>query len=107
MADSQAKRIASAYLSALGWAREWRRTLSRRIQPAWNREEVEAKFRQCNQMEEQAEAQFSAEVDRLEHDSSKEAKAVLETIVKILGNRTDLGFFAKRIVERLKRRFFI
>lgn len=99
----EGRRIAHAYLSKRGWAREWRRTLSRQLYPAVQREEFEAKQRQCDQMEEEAEEAFSRSIERWRHDPSSQAKTVLETIVDVLGKRTDLGFFAKRIVDRLKR----
>ena len=99
----EGRRIASQYLSKRGWTREWRRTLDRQLYPAVEREEFEAKERHCDQMEEEAEADFSTAVDRWRHDPSPQAKEVLRKIVEMMGNRSDLGFFAKRIVDRLKR----
>jgi hypothetical protein len=99
----EGRRIVQEYLSKRGWALEWRRTLSRQLYPAVNREEFEDKQRQCNQLEDDAEEIFSREVERWRKDSSPQAKEVLQTIVDGLGKRLDLGFYAKRIVERLKR----
>jgi len=96
-------RIANQYLSKRGWAREWRRSLNRQLYPGVQREEFEAKERQCDQMDEEAEEIFSREVERWKEDPSPQAKEVLRTIARILGKRLDLGFFAKRIVDRLKR----
>ena len=100
------RRLAREYLSKRGWAREWRRTLSRQLYPAVNREEFEAKERQCDQMEEEAEESFSREIERWRREPSPQAKEVLRTVYEMLGRRTDLGFFAKRIIEYLKRQLF-
>jgi hypothetical protein len=99
----EGRRIAREYLSKRGWAGEWRRTLSRQLYPGFQREEFEAKQRQCDQMEEEAEEVFSREVERWRRDTSPQAREVCRAIVEILGKRLDLGFFGKRIVERLKR----
>ena len=99
----EGRRIVREYLSRRGWAQGRRRTLNRQLYPGILREEVEAKQQQCDQMEEEAEGFLSAQAERWRHDPSAEAKMVLQTIVDMLGKRTDLGFFAKRIVERLKR----
>jgi hypothetical protein len=101
----EGRRIARTYLSKHGWAREWRRTLNRQLYPEVNREEFEAKERQCDQMEEEAEEIFSREYDRWRHESSLQAREVFRGIYEIMGRRTDLGFIAKRIVERIKREF--
>jgi len=50
----EGRRIAHEYLSKRGWTREWRRTISRQLYPEVQREEFEAKQRQCDQMEEEA-----------------------------------------------------
>lgn len=101
----EGQKIARDYLSKVGWAREWRRTVEREIRPAWTREEEEEKFRKADQMEEDAEANLSAEFDKWRKSSLPEAKEVLKTILNELGNRTDLGFFGKRIINRIKERF--
>jgi len=99
------KHIVREYLSKRGWALEWRRSLNRQLYPGFQREELEAKQRQCDQMEEEAEALLSQEVERWRHDPSAEAEQVLRTILEMLRKRTDLGFFAKKIVEHLKIKF--
>lgn len=99
----EGRRIAHEYLSKRGWAQEWRRTLNRQLYPGFQREEFETKQRQCDQMEEEAEEVFSRNVERWRHDPSPQAKEVLRAIVEVMGKRLDLGFFAKRIVDRLKR----
>jgi hypothetical protein len=95
--------IAMEYLSQLGWAREWRRTINRQIYPGFAREDLEIKQRQCDEREAAAEEVFSREVEVWRKNPSKEAKEVLRAIVDVLGKRNDLGFFGKRIVERLKQ----
>lgn len=99
----EGRHIANQYLSKRGWTREWRRTLNRQLYPGVQREEFEAKQRQCDQMEEEAEEVFSRNVERWRHDPSLQAKEILRAIVDVMGKRLDLGFFAKRIVDRLKR----
>jgi len=99
----EGRRIANEYLSKRGWAREWRRSMDRQVYPGFQREDLEAKERQCDQMEEEAEEVFSAKVEEYRRDFTPQSKEVLWAIVDLLGNRTDLGFFAKRIVDRLKR----
>lgn len=101
----EGQKIARDYLSKLGWAREWRRTVQREIRPAWTREEEEEKFRKADQMEEEAEANLSTEFDRWRKSDLPEAKAVLKTILNELGQRTDLGFFGKRIINRIREMF--
>jgi hypothetical protein len=97
------RRIASEYLSRRGWTSEWRRSLNRQLNPGFQREEFEEKERQCDQMEQENEDEFSAQVERWRRDKSPQAILVLQKIVEMLGRRTDLGFFTRRIVERLKR----
>lgn len=99
----EGRRIAHEYLSKRGWAQEWRRTVNRQLYPGVSREEFEEKERRCDQMEEEAEEIFSRKVERWRHDPSPQAKEVLRAIIEVLGKRTDLGFFAKRIVDRLKK----
>ncbi len=99
----EGRRIARGYLSKRGWTREWRRTLNRQLYPGFQREEFETKQRQCDQMEEEAEELFSRNVERWRRDPSPQAKELLRAIVDVMGKRLDLGFFAKRIVDRLKK----
>ncbi|OGC22704.1 hypothetical protein A2291_01090 [candidate division WOR-1 bacterium RIFOXYB2_FULL_42_35] len=99
----EGRRIANSYLSKRGWTQEWRRTLNQRIHPSFQRQEFEDKQRQCDQLEEDAEAFLSAEVERWRHDHSPQAKEVLRTILAVLGGRTDLGFFAQKIMGHISR----
>jgi len=99
----EGQRIANQYLSKRGWAAEWRRTLNRELYPGFQREELEEKEQKCDQLAEEAEDIFSQNVERWRRNPDPLAKEVLRTIVNIMGARTDLGFFAKRIVDRLKR----
>jgi galactokinase len=97
------RRIASEYLSKRGWAQERRRVLNRQIYPGFQREEFEAKQKECDQMEQEAEDVLSRSVERWRRSILAQKNDVLRVIVEMLGKRGDLGFFAKRIVERLKR----
>jgi len=99
------RQIARQYLSKRGWAREWRRTLSRQLYPAFQREELEAKERQCDQLEEDAEALFSQQYDRWRKEPEPQSGQVLRGIQAVLGKRTDLGLIAKRISDRINRGF--
>jgi hypothetical protein len=101
-ATSEGRRIARNYLSKLGWAREWRRTITREIRPAWTREVMEDKFRRADALEEEAEANLSSEFERLRKSAEPSARETLKTILVELGHRTDLGFFGKRILARLR-----
>jgi hypothetical protein len=99
------RRIAREYLSKRGWAGEWRRSLSRQIYPAFLREELEAKERQVDQMEEDAEALFSQEYDRWRKEPEPASSQVLRGIQAVIGRRTDLGLIAGRIRDRINRGF--
>jgi hypothetical protein len=95
-------RIAREYLSKKVWASEWRHALNTQLYPAVEREELEAKERQVDGTEESAEEFFSREYDKWRKDTSPEAKEVLRGIYELLGQRHDLGFIAKRIIDRIK-----
>ena len=97
------RKIAREYLSKRGWARERRRSLERQINPAFAREEFEEKQRQCDRMEEEAEAFISSQYEELRRSSAPAAKEAMSGIYELMGKRTDLGFFAKRIVDRIGR----
>ncbi len=97
------RKIAREYLSKRGWARERRRNLERQLNPAFNREEFEEKQRQCDQMEEEAEAFISSQYEELRHSTAPQVKDVISGIYEIMGRRNDLGFFAKRIIDRIAR----
>ena len=97
------RRIAGEYLSKHGWAREWRQVLSRQIYPGSQREEFEAKEREVDQIEQDAEDAFSRSVERWRQSVLPQKNEVLRAIVELMGKRTDLGYFAQKIVERLKR----
>lgn len=101
----EGRRIAREYLSKRGWAKEWRRALNTQLYPAVQREELEEKERRVDQMEEEAEAGFSAAYDQWRKETSPQAREVLRGIYELLGRRRDLGFIGQRIVDRLKREF--
>jgi hypothetical protein len=98
-------RIARTYLSKLGWAKERRRALNTQLYPGVLREELEEKERQCDQMEEEAEAYFSSEFEKWRKEASLAGQEVRRGLFQLLGPRRDLGFFGQRIVDRLRREF--
>lgn len=95
----EARRIVNKYLSELGWAKEYKNVVVRQPIPAI---EKDVKLRQGDEMELAADEHFGAEMDRWRKEKSKSSKAVLSKILELLGKRTDLSYFAKRIVTRLK-----
>jgi hypothetical protein len=101
----EGRRVARNYLSKLGWARQWRRALNTQLYPGFLREEFEEKERRCDQFEEEAEAYFSSEYEKWRKEDSPGGREVRRGMFELLGRRTDLGFFGKRIVDRLKREF--
>ena len=101
----EARRIAGAYLSKLGWTREWRRAIVNEIPPDWRTEDIEVKNRRADTMEEEAETEFSSEFEAMRKSSDPNSKEILREILRILGSRSDLGFIGKRIIARLKEMF--
>ncbi|MFH1347373.1 MAG: hypothetical protein ABIH22_01655 [Candidatus Margulisiibacteriota bacterium] len=97
------RRIAAEYLSKRGWAREWRQALNRQLYPGFQRDEFEAKEKECDRIESEAEDVFSRSVERWRQSILPQKNEVLAVMVEMMGGRTDLGYFAKKIVERLKR----
>jgi len=95
----EARRIVNKYLSELGWAKEYKNMVVRQLIPAI---EKDVKLRQGDEMELAADEHFGAEVDRWRGERSKPSKAVLSKILELLKNRSDLSYFAKRMVNRLK-----
>jgi hypothetical protein len=100
----EAQRIVRQYLSQRGWARQWRQTLAREIYSAARREELESKQRRCDQMEEAAEQAFDREIDYWQKSASPQAEKILPLIHEMLRHKTDLGFFARKIIEHLGRK---
>ena len=103
--NREAHRIAGAYLSKLGWTREWRRNIVNEIPPDWRREDIEEKNRQADALEDEAESEFSLEFDLLRKSPDPKAKEILREILRILGHRTDLGFYGKKILTRIRLMF--
>lgn len=101
----EGRRIAREYLSKRGWAREWRQTLNREVYPEVNREEFEGKEHRCDQMEDEAEEYISHQYEIWRHDPSPQAREVLFAVYEMLGKRHDLGFFANKIMDRLRTEF--
>ena len=102
--EEEGRRIAREYLSGLGWARQWRDTISREYFPAYDREKREERVRQADQRVEDAEDKFSSEVDKYLQSRDTDSKIVLETVHNALCRRNDLGFFGKRIMGHIKNR---
>ncbi len=101
----EGRRIAREYLSKRGWAGEWRRSLNSQLYPAVEREELEAKERQVDNMEENAEAYLSSQYDKWRKGPAPASTEVLRGIFELLGQRRNLGFIAQRIVDRLRAQF--
>lgn len=99
----EGKRIVREYLSGMGWNRAHRDGIYREVHPAVAREDEEERFRNLTQNEEDIEWKFGQDVDRWRKSEDKNRRIVLETILKGMGQRNDLGFFGKRIIDRLKR----
>jgi hypothetical protein len=98
-AGAEARRIVNKYLSELGWAREFKNMVLRQLLPAV---EKDAKMKQGDEMELAADENFGREVDRWRAERSKASKAILSKVLELLGKRSDLSYFAKRVINRLK-----
>jgi hypothetical protein len=98
-AGMEARRIVNKYLSELGWAREFKNMVVRQLIPAVEKDE---KLKQGDEMELAADEHFGTEVDRWRGERSNISKAVLSRILELLRKRSDLSYFAKRMVNRLK-----
>ena len=99
----EGKRIAREYLSGMGWVKSERNLTYRQVKPAYQREDLEEKFRQLTEKEENIEWKFGQDVDKWRKSEDLHRRVVLGEIMKALGSRADLGFFGKRIVDRVKR----
>ena len=95
----EAKKIVNKYLSELGWAKEYKNMVVRQLLPAI---EKDVKLRQGDDMELAADEHFTTEVDRWRSEGSKLSRSVLSKILELIGKRSDLSFFAKRMITRLK-----
>jgi hypothetical protein len=98
-AVAEGRKIANTYLSEIGAAREFREQVMREIGP-----EVRKilKLQKYEDMRAEADENLGADVDKWRKESSKDSNILLSEIYRILGNRTDLTFFGKRIVHRLR-----
>lgn len=96
---AEGRRIVNRYLSELGWSKEYKNQTVRQLLPAI---EKDVKMRQGDEMELMADEHFSAEIDGLRHERTKLSKQILAEVLKELEKRSDLTFFGKRIVKRLK-----
>lgn len=98
-AFSEARQIVNKYLSELGWAKEYKNMAVRQLLPAV---EKDAKLRQGDEMELAADEHFGTEVDRWRGERTKLSRAVLANVLELLRKRSDLSYFAKRMVNRIK-----
>jgi hypothetical protein len=98
-AGAEARRIVNKYLSELGWAKEFKNMVLRQLLPAVEKDE---KMRRGDEMELAADEHFGVEVDRWRAERSKISKSVLSKILELVGKRSDLSYFAKRMVNRLR-----
>ena len=97
--DKEARRIVNKYLSEIGWPNEMKKMAIAQI---FTVAERDAKFSQIEEMELAADENLGAEMDRWRAERSKVSRAVLSRILELLGKRSDLTFFAKRMINRLK-----
>jgi len=95
----EARRIVNRYLSEVGWAKEYKNMAVRQLLPAI---EKEVKLRQGDEMELAADEHFGTEVDRWRSERSKISRSVISKILELIGKRSDLSFFAKKMVSRIK-----
>jgi len=95
----EARRIVNRYLSEVGWAKEYKNMAVRQLIPAI---EKDVKLRQGDEMELAADEHFGTEVDKWRGERTKLSRAVMSKIIELLGKRSDLSFFAKRMISRLK-----
>jgi len=96
---AEGRRIVNKYLSEIGWAKELKRQTQRQLIPPI---EKDVKMRRGDEIELAADEDFGAEIDRLRHEKDKLSKAILEEVYNQLKKRSDLSFFGKKIVNRLK-----
>jgi len=97
----EARRIVNRYLSEASWAKEYKNMAVRQLIPAI---EKDVKLRQGDDMELAADEHFGADVDKWRSERSKLSRSVLSKVLELLGKRSDLSYFAKRMVSRIKER---
>ena len=97
--EKEARRIVNRYLSEVGWAKEYKNMAVRQLIPAI---EKDVKLRQGDDMELAADEHFGTEVDRWRGERTKLSRAVMSKIFGLIEKRSDLSFFAKKMVSRIK-----
>ena len=97
--EKEARRIVNRYLSEVGWAKEYKNTAVRQLLPAI---EKDVKLRQGDEMELAADEHFGTDVDRWRQERTKLSRSVLSKILELIGKRSNLSYFAKRMVSRIK-----
>ncbi len=96
---AEASRIAGRYLTELELNRRNKSYLTtRRIEPARDKE---TDIRSAEGLELAVDERFGAELDVWRRQNTPLAKRVLEEIVKMLKNRTDLSYFGRRMITRI------
>jgi hypothetical protein len=100
--EKEGIRIARAYLSRIGWTKEWRRYFTTQVSERFSRDELEDKNLKADAMEEEAEAELSTAFEELRKRDDSGSKTTLAAILKILGPRNDLGIVGKSIVNRIR-----
>lgn len=99
----EGRRIVSIYLSSKSWSAHWRDKVLDNFPLYRDRSRADDHLTKSNAMIEDAEDTFSSQVEEWRRSSSPLRHDVLSTIVQMLHHRNDLGFFARRIVDRLRR----
>ena len=96
---AEGRRIVSGYLNELGWAKEMMRMVVNQLIPAVQKA---AKIEQAEEATSAADEHFGAEVDKWRADHTKLGRSVLKEIMKKMGKRSDLSYFGKRMMARIK-----
>lgn len=95
---AEANKLVGRYMQDLGWAKINKNRVVNKPVAAHDKD---AEMRYAEEIELAAEERFGQAVDALRNDDSVRSKSVLHEIVKLMGKRTDLSFFGKRIIGRL------
>jgi hypothetical protein len=102
--EQEARRIVSSYLNTWGWARHWRNNAPITYnKKKWNNEEYNQRISRFDDISEEAEDRFYAAIDYWREIKTPKASAVLNEIVRIVGQRKDLGFFAQKMIDRIRQ----
>lgn len=103
--QKEGKLIASKYITKLGWAREMRSNMGFKITSDWTPEKMDETYRKVDNLEEETETEFSKTITALKQRNDNISKETLHVIFNILEKRHDLGFFGKKIIDRMRETF--